>query len=184
MQHVRIATLLVLVGAVAAGGCARSVKRENASLKEQNAELSYTLGESEEAREEYESRYNESKTNLAKANERIKELTTQLQSAKKAAVAAQTKYNDAYKNLQAIQGKADQDARSLNEANAQMAVLKATLERTSAEAAAARDNANVQIAELSRQIASLQAKVGEQAKAPVASTPRIGSKPTAAANEK
>jgi hypothetical protein len=57
----------------------------------------------------------------------------------------------------------------LNEANAQVAALRASLEKCNSDAAMA----TAQAAEFSRQIAVLQAKSVEQQQAkPIASTPR------------
>ena len=43
MSNIRIVTVLAVAGILAAGGCSRSVKRENASLKTQNSELATNL---------------------------------------------------------------------------------------------------------------------------------------------
>jgi chromosome segregation ATPase len=183
MRTASLASVVILASLLAASGCARGVKRENASLKNNNADLSAQLAQSNELNSSLQSRFEESESSLKQANARIKDLSTQLDAAKRAAFAAQSRYNEAFQSLQVLQAKSDQDAKALADANLQLSASRALMEKAMADSAASGERANAQIAELSRQIAQLQAKAAEQAMAPAAPAKRAPSR-SAAAGEK
>ncbi len=180
MRTIRIASLVLL--ALAATGCSRGVKRENAQLKDQNSTLSSQFAECQTTREQMQSKLDATTMNLTQANARVKDLSAQLDAAKRSASASQARFNESYRSLVALQARADQDSKALSQANDQVASLRAAIEQSVSGAAAANEKANAQIAELSRQIAALQAKSAEQARGTV-STSRPG-KSSASAGDK
>ena len=157
-MRTRLATVLVLVGAVSLTGCGRSVKRENAMLREENTKLQTTLSEANTQREATETSLSAANAKLQQASVRFKELNTQLEQTKKALSAAQSKYAETTRRFQA---KVDSDSKQLSEATIQLATVRENYDKCQADfaaASAANEKANAQIAELAKQVAALSNK--------------------------
>jgi len=177
---------VLLLAALAASGCASGAKKQAAQFKEQNSILASNLTECQSTRDGLETKLNTSNASLAQANSRVKDLSVQLDSAKRAGAAAQSRYLESARAFQSLKAESDKSSQALSQANDQLSVMRASMEKAVADAAAANDRANQQVAELSRQIAMLQARSAEQAvKSPVANArPMPAGKSSASAGEK
>src|SRR5439155_1110092 len=117
----RHATLVFLASIIAAGGCARGVKRENAQLKDENSTLSSQFAEVQGSRDQLQAKLDAANSSMSQATSRIKDLSVQLDAAKRSAAASQTRYVESYRALQAMKAKSEQDSKALANANDQVA---------------------------------------------------------------
>ncbi len=175
-----VRTFTVLTAAIlVAGGCARGVRSQNASLKVENSKLTTDLESSESARKATNQELENVNKQLSESQKQAASWKKDLDGVRKALMAAQSKQKETADQLAEAQTLADSSAKALAESQSDAASLREQLDLANNNLQAmksAAEKSAAEVAQLKKQVFELSAKMNESAKPSQPGLPQQGVK--------